>query len=680
MVTVVTRAANGVPLTHEQVDDNFIGLADAINNIGADVLAEAEEAKDAAILAASSAQSSSVSASSSANSASISMGEAATSAENASADAASAAASAADSASFVNALLAPDGSTKIGDGTGTVATRFLEGNGETSDQIGGIGAALATGTAVTFDAFGDSTMWGANPFNLANQVTTPPPVALQNFINLYFGGSSLTVVNRAISGTTATQMIAGTDGSGSTFAVKMASSTASAVYCNHGINDATGVNQTSPSDYKKALISFVRTCRKNSKSPILVTPFVNLTFGNFGSFARSERIKHFAKIMVAVAQEYSVTLVDNYYLLESLLDSGKYKPLDMLPDGVHASQDTYVKVGNNLADPFIGTIRALNGSNQFQIATVGASTGTGATTITTSASRAGAMVATASSGTRSLRLIVKIDRSGLDLYIAYPMYNDGSGGPMTIFVDGVSVGFLSMNVPGFTTSVGFIQDYEVKIVNDADVGLHIINITVASGGSAGVIGAFYVRTRETESSSKTLINPGSTSFTKKLLANAITLNSTTLGTTMLRDDLPSSRLLDDFEVEFNATFPLNSGFIINGFVYGTPSGAPIAQGAVMLAFNGAGQPYIYEATGPDAFSSSQLSTTDFTTTSKLWRVLVTKQVTGSLLGTISVFADGVQVGPTINLAKAYFGGFLGLWKLSTSSVLTINNLCQVVRQ
>lgn len=85
MVTIVTRQANGIPLTHDQVDSNFTGLADAINNIGEDILTPAIAAKDAAVAAANASQSSALNASNSANAASISRGNAATSAEQASA-------------------------------------------------------------------------------------------------------------------------------------------------------------------------------------------------------------------------------------------------------------------------------------------------------------------------------------------------------------------------------------------------------------------------------------------------------------------------------------------------------------------------------------------------------------------------------------------------------------------
>lgn len=107
MVTVITRAENGIPLTHDQVDNNFTDLADAINNIGDDILAPAIAAKDEAVSAANSANLSAQSSANSANAASISRGNAATSAEQA-------AASAIESAAYINALTAPDGASKVG--------------------------------------------------------------------------------------------------------------------------------------------------------------------------------------------------------------------------------------------------------------------------------------------------------------------------------------------------------------------------------------------------------------------------------------------------------------------------------------------------------------------------------------------------------------------------------------
>lgn len=146
MVTVVTREANGIPLTHDQVDDNFTNLAGAINNLGDDVLAPAIAAKDVAVGAANSASASANNASNSANAASISSGSAATSAESASADAdaaaASALASAAASVALRNDLLSTTGTNNVKYGARTVTARL-------DDEISILKYNAAAGTGST---------------------------------------------------------------------------------------------------------------------------------------------------------------------------------------------------------------------------------------------------------------------------------------------------------------------------------------------------------------------------------------------------------------------------------------------------------------------------------------------------------------------------------------------------
>lgn len=156
MVTVVTRQENGIPLTHDQVDTNFTNLATAINDIGADVLAEATIAKDAALAAAASAQSSAASASGSANSASVSSGGAATSAEQAALSATEAAASAANSAAYVGSLSSATGAAQIGTALGRTVQQQLdllyEGYADITDPQYAGGAVAGTNCTAAWQA------------------------------------------------------------------------------------------------------------------------------------------------------------------------------------------------------------------------------------------------------------------------------------------------------------------------------------------------------------------------------------------------------------------------------------------------------------------------------------------------------------------------------------------------
>lgn len=570
-------------------------------------------------------------------------------------------------------LSADTGATLVGTSDGVlqdVLTNFsndlLESTGELSDQVNFVGARLFAGTSVVADCFGDSTMWGADPSNLGAQVSTTSPQALQNFVNLYYGNSSFTVNNRAISGTTATQMIAGTDGSGTTFEVKMSSSSSSVVYCNHGVNDATGTSQTSITDYKKALVTFVTICRKYNKTPILVTPFINFSYGTLGSYPRSERIKYFAQAVRDVAKSYGVTLVDNYSSIEKLVASGKYKPLDLLPDAVHANQAVYFKMGHNLAAPLVGQMTAL-GVDQFQVSTEGYTLASNQAVQLAPASRFGAVALTPDIGTQSLRMLVDIKEPGSDLYLAHPIYQFGHAS-VPVSIDGTFVATLSMNSTGFLTGTNIIQDYEVKIASNIDVGIHIVHMSVSSGGG---LGSYYLRTRPTSSLSQASNGP---STYKRLLCQELSMAGGGVNNITLVDKLPSSRLIEDLHVEFTGQMVKTSGFLLNSFSYGT--GPRLHQG-VMLSFNDAGYPTLYEATAPDMFSITTIVSTDYTTASKKWRIKITKAGTGSGFGVFSLFADDVQVGSSINLTKPYYGGFMGLWNYDPNNSLRVSDISQV---
>ena len=120
MVAITTRESYGVELPWRVVDANFINLATAIDKIGADVLAEAEVAKDAAVLASSA----------SASSASASGASASASGASASASAARALAastSAAQAAQSAGALLFKN------------AVHIFDGESTNSPAAGGVG-------------------------------------------------------------------------------------------------------------------------------------------------------------------------------------------------------------------------------------------------------------------------------------------------------------------------------------------------------------------------------------------------------------------------------------------------------------------------------------------------------------------------------------------------------------
>lgn len=118
MVAVTTRESYGAELPWQVVDANFINLATAIDNIGADVLAEAEAAKDAAILAATASQST----------ASASQVSATAAQSSAAAAAGSAAAAAGAVGALRDDLAAPSGTDNVGFGDLNLTQYLNRGN------------------------------------------------------------------------------------------------------------------------------------------------------------------------------------------------------------------------------------------------------------------------------------------------------------------------------------------------------------------------------------------------------------------------------------------------------------------------------------------------------------------------------------------------------------------------
>ena len=208
---------------------------------------------------------------------------------------------------------------------------------------------LADGGTFTVDCYGDSTMWGAIPFETTSQDTKNPPESLREALAVLFPSNTPTVRNKAISGTTLEKLLAGTDGGAGTFEDRVSSSDAAVVYCNHCLNDCNSY-QSDASEYRANLISFVRICRKYGKIPVIVTPtIINLSYD--GQEFQMKRMPAFIQAQRDVAEVLSVDLVDNY--LFSSKSSRLFKPETITPDGIHCSQLFNQMAGRNMAIPLV---------------------------------------------------------------------------------------------------------------------------------------------------------------------------------------------------------------------------------------------------------------------------------------------------------------------------------------
>lgn len=208
---------------------------------------------------------------------------------------------------------------------------------------------LADGGTVSIECYGDSTMWGSTPLNSTVQNPVNPPAVFQRTMDLLFGTGKVSVTNKAIRGTALFSMLAGTDGSGSTFEAKMQATTASLIYCNHAQNDCNSFLRT-VDQYKDDLITFVNIVRKYGKTPVLVTP--NITIVHDGiTEAMAKRLPAFVDAMRSVAEVMGVDLVDNHYY--TFKTTRYLRSYDIVPDGVHPGTDVYAMCGRNLAIPLI---------------------------------------------------------------------------------------------------------------------------------------------------------------------------------------------------------------------------------------------------------------------------------------------------------------------------------------
>ena len=209
--------------------------------------------------------------------------------------------------------------------------------------------ALADGGTIAIECYGDSTMWGSTSLNSTVQNPVNPPAVFQRTMDLLFGTGKASITNKAIRGTALFSMLAGTDGSGSTFEAKMQVTTASVIYCNHAQNDCNSFLRT-VSQYKADLITFVNTVRKYGKTPVLVTPNLTIVLDGITE-AMTKRLPAFVDAMRSVAEVMGVDLVDNYYYT---FKSSRYvRGYDIVPDGVHPGTDVYAMCGRNLAIPLI---------------------------------------------------------------------------------------------------------------------------------------------------------------------------------------------------------------------------------------------------------------------------------------------------------------------------------------
>ena len=184
------------------------------------------------------------------------------------------------------------------------------------------------------ECYGESTMVG---YGLPSGQSIPEILAALMPAN--------TFINYGRASTTAAQMLAGTDGSGSTFKQKMIESTAHTIIVNRGINEAN--NEVSQDAFRETMMQIVAVAQKYGKIVILQSPNATFTGGPMDT-----AVDLSACTVKAVAEEFGVPLLfsDGNGISKALVRSNG---VDMLyqPGGVHPTLPLYQAMASALTLP-----------------------------------------------------------------------------------------------------------------------------------------------------------------------------------------------------------------------------------------------------------------------------------------------------------------------------------------
>ncbi len=526
------------------------------------------------------------------------------------------------------------------------------------------------GLPVLIECFGDSTMVGVDSI-LGGTTPQPAPDKLAAVLGDYLQGS-VTVTNHAVSGSRSTQMILGTDGSGSTFDAKMAISDADIVYCNHGINDCQNATPTTPEQYRQNLVSFVSSCMAYGKIPVLMTPCPIFATGGLGTTDKANRLKNYVQIMRDVAAETDTTLIEIYDLITGYAESGLYRISDLCGDGIHPTVLTYRAMGSEMAVPILHPHKGLIGPNQF-VSTVEGTTNIypPRQALSAPATRTGYhLVSDAIDQAKSLKVVVRVDRPGLDIWMAYPIWVGGLAS-VNIAWDQVTVGQISQFSTAAFTGGEFVHDQEICIARNVPVGLHIL--TMASGGGAASLALSYLRTRATRYKKTFKGAAGGSDRWRDKPLQSIIYTGAAAEALEIYDELPVSRFLSadgNIDLTFNATMPKDTQFILHG-VYTAAVGAaapPNARMGIGVGLDASGFVNVYQLTGTGTHSVTALNAVDFSGVARTWRLIV---VAGT--NNLNVYVGGALQG-TVAITKPYIGGFMGARCNGAGKTIQINDL------
>lgn len=192
----------------------------------------------------------------------------------------------------------------------------------------------ATGQVIEY--YGDSTIWGYSSGS-GTRVATPAPAA---FAAALPAARNYSVINEGVNGSTACQLLNGTDGRHPAWDTQMASSKASIVILNHAINDEWKEDLAT---YRGCLASLSQKARQHGKKIVFETPNPTRDSGVNG-------LDVYVNAMKAVATQEGAPVIDQYKYLSAYLNG--QSAYTICPDGLHPTDAVYILKGKYAASAF----------------------------------------------------------------------------------------------------------------------------------------------------------------------------------------------------------------------------------------------------------------------------------------------------------------------------------------
>ena len=508
---------------------------------------------------------------------------------------------------------------------------------------------MREGQRVVIDCYGDSTYWGhaSGIEPIGTQVSTPPPLMLQNILRSYFNNNNIIVNNLGAKGNSSKDVV-----------VINTSTDADIIFYNYGINDAKEW-YSSPKEYKNNIVRFVRAFRDVGKEVVLDIP--NIVVGgdfaghNMGSMTRAEQVKIMSNVMVSIAKQLKVPYIDNYNLTQQYTYSNPYIPVSM-PDGMHPSDEMYIAKALNMASIFISSSTSYVDNNSI-ISCVDSSVFTKGTT-------ALQKVKNSKVGFAIMSEEIKIGFNLIEnseLYISVPVWSSGSNN-MSIFVDGKLIESINLLQTEYNPTIAYLNDMTVLVLENISKGFHLIELKNNNNGYAGLN---YVMTKPINKK----IDSDKVKYEYDLVKNIEFINDTS-SEISLKTEIPVDILKKDLIVNITAKF--NDG---EGILLFTTERANVTD--VNSVFNSIGGILLYLSNGNLKIAEGDsihydtsfdvVSATDYTDSSHEFKIIVNRS------NQVTIFVDGVKIKENIQMKKKCLGGTIGLWK-STKGIMEIEKI------